>query len=174
MDVNLNVISNEECEASKGDLDGYFMTYENQITDNMLCAWASQRDSCQGDSGGPLIIKGDVASSDLQVGVVSWGNGCADADFPGVYARISAVNSWIEESVCTHSSYASESGFDCGYNQHDDSVSGSDDDWLQWSANGGDQDDDYTDDLLDSDDYTDDYTDDLLDFDNYTDDHSDW
>lgn len=48
MNVNVNVVSNEECEASEGVVDGYFMTYENQITDNMLCAWAPQRDSCQG------------------------------------------------------------------------------------------------------------------------------
>jgi Trypsin len=51
------------------------------ITDDMLCA----RDdgSCQGDSGGPLIIKGTNATTDLQVGVVSWGVGCASATYPG-------------------------------------------------------------------------------------------
>ena len=158
MNVNVNVISNEECEASKGDLGGEFMTYENQITDNMLCAGAPQRDSCQGDSGGPLVIKGDVASSDLQVGVVSWGLGCADADFPGIYARISQVYGWIEDSVCTYSSYAPESGFDCGYSQVDDYVSGSDDDGSPVVGSTGEDDDwSYDDDWVQDDDNTDDH-----------------
>ena len=45
----------------------------------------------QGDSGGPLIsTAGDGVSPGQNyehIGVVSWGNGCALAAFPGVYAR---------------------------------------------------------------------------------------
>ncbi len=37
-------------------------------------------DSCQGDSGGPLVLKG----SNTQVGIVSWGSGCAKPYFYGI------------------------------------------------------------------------------------------
>ncbi|KAL3823874.1 hypothetical protein ACHAXA_005456 [Cyclostephanos tholiformis] len=114
MNVDVNVISNEECEASEGYVeDGTYSTYNGHITANMLCASADGKDSCQGDSGGPMIIKGDDAATDVQVGVVSFGNGCASDQFPGVYARVSRAYDWIQSEVCKGSSYASEAGFDC-------------------------------------------------------------
>jgi secreted trypsin-like serine protease len=53
----------------------------------MMCAGVTGggRDACQGDSGGPLVVAGRL------VGLVSWGSGCAEADYPGVYTRLSAV-----------------------------------------------------------------------------------
>ncbi|KAL7496372.1 hypothetical protein ACHAWT_004528 [Skeletonema menzelii] len=100
MEVEVNVITNEECELS----DGEFGSYEDQITSNMLCAReeGGGEDSCQGDSGGGLVIKGADPSGadDLQVGVVSWGIGCASEDYPGVYARLSAQYDWIKSEVC--------------------------------------------------------------------------
>jgi len=113
MSVNVNVISDQECDNSEGTIDGYSDNYNGKITKNMLCARANQQDSCQGDSGGPLVIKGVNAGADVQVGVVSWGIGCASEHFPGVYARVSQAYGWIESEVCQGSSYASEAGFDC-------------------------------------------------------------
>ncbi|TMW55646.1 hypothetical protein Poli38472_010528 [Pythium oligandrum] len=65
-----------------------------------ICAGGKKgKDSCQGDSGGPLTIKSD--SDDVQVGVVSWGNGCALAGYPGVYAKVAAAKDWIDSTVST-------------------------------------------------------------------------
>ncbi|HRV94691.1 MAG TPA: serine protease, partial [Anaerolineae bacterium] len=90
MEVQVPIVSNATCAAS----------YGGSITDSMLCAGYAEggKDSCQGDSGGPLIIS-DGSGGFKQAGVVSWGFGCAEPDYYGVYARISTVKSWIDSYV---------------------------------------------------------------------------
>lgn len=108
--VEVNCISNDDCEDSKYQSD----TYQGQISQNMLCAKSNGQDSCQGDSGGPLVIQKDGDA--VLIGVVSWGIGCASRHFPGVYARVSKAHEWIKEGVCKGSEYAAEAGFDCSGN----------------------------------------------------------
>src|SRR5262249_19625922 len=62
-----------------------------------LCAGLEDggRDSCQGDSGGPLIMT-DADGCPWQVGIVSWGEGCAETRAYGVYTRISHYADWIQ------------------------------------------------------------------------------
>ena len=64
-----------------------------EIYESMICAGSAGKDSCQGDSGGPLTQAG------LLVGVVSWGEGCADEGYPGVYTEVSYFLDWIEASA---------------------------------------------------------------------------
>ena len=66
------------------------------ITNQMVCAGYTSggKDSCQGDSGGPLIAT--LAGVPIQIGIVSWGNGCAWARYPGVYTRIPSLYPWIK------------------------------------------------------------------------------
>ena len=99
-ETNVKYIPNSKCKMSAGYINGVYGTYYGLIQDNMLCAGAPSTDACSGDSGGPLIIKGSDASEDIQVGVVSWGFGCAYPDFPGVYARVSNQISWIKSIIC--------------------------------------------------------------------------
>ncbi|WP_406149971.1 S1 family peptidase [Streptomyces sp. NBC_01012] len=55
-------------------------------------------DSCQGDSGGPMFRKDD-AGAWIQVGIVSWGEGCARPGYPGVYTQVSAFASDIASAA---------------------------------------------------------------------------
>lgn len=64
---------------------------------NTLCAgYASGGvDTCTGDSGGPLVIQSAASPEWVQVGVVSWGIGCAQPGHYGVYTAVSPFLPWI-------------------------------------------------------------------------------
>jgi secreted trypsin-like serine protease len=57
----------------------------------MLCAGDTVNggvDTCQGDSGGPMVRRDD-AGNWIQVGITSFGAGCARPEYPGVYVEVS-------------------------------------------------------------------------------------
>jgi len=94
LEAETDYVTNAQCNSF----------YSGLITNNMMCAARSGIDTCQGDSGGPMIVKsgdgGDGESSDyVQVGITSWGYGCADARYPGVYARVSEKIDWIKGEI---------------------------------------------------------------------------
>jgi secreted trypsin-like serine protease len=65
--------------------------YSDLVPNEEICAgnWSSGGvDTCQGDSGGPMFRRDDN-NAWIQVGIVSWGIGCARPQNPGVYTQVS-------------------------------------------------------------------------------------
>ncbi|KAF7643300.1 hypothetical protein LDENG_00242110 [Lucifuga dentata] len=89
-EVDVPVVGNRQCNCDYG---------EGEITDNMICSGIREggKYSCQGDSGGPMVSK--QGGRWIQAGVVNIGLGCAVANFPGVYARVSSYQSWINNHI---------------------------------------------------------------------------
>jgi len=65
--------------------------------ETMFCAGRSGKDSCQGDSGGPLVYQNN--GKWMQYGIVSWGQGCAEANYAGVYSKTSAYCPFIQSTT---------------------------------------------------------------------------
>jgi len=94
-EVDVKVLSNAKCKNN-------YNYPSSWITSQMLCANVNGggKDACQGDSGGPLVSSGSgdgvTAGQNYElIGVVSWGSGCADANYPGVYARVTKQLAWL-------------------------------------------------------------------------------
>lgn len=91
LQVDVPIVSQPRCIRRYG---------AENITAATICAGLEQggQDSCQGDSGGPLFMAlrtGQMA----QVGVVSWGAGCARPNAFGVYASVGHFEAWVRNHV---------------------------------------------------------------------------
>lgn len=107
MQVNVPLVSSEICGKAYNP-KGY------TLTKNMLCAGYAEggTDACTGDSGGPLVVRaaeGNESSEWIQVGVVSWGKGCAQADAYGVYTHLALSKDWIDVQLALEG-FASTAG----------------------------------------------------------------
>ncbi|CAJ0956547.1 unnamed protein product [Ranitomeya imitator] len=93
--VQLPLISNNNCESFYRESLGYSSRIK-LIQDDMICAGFKygQKDACQGDSGGPLVC--NIKGAWVQMGIISWGVGCAEPYHPGVYTRVQNYVSWID------------------------------------------------------------------------------
>ncbi|MEU8518487.1 serine protease [Streptomyces sp. NBC_01216] len=86
-------VSDAACQAAYGS---------SLVPAEEICAGYNQGgvDTCQGDSGGPMFRRDD-AGAWIQVGIVSWGEGCARPGYPGVYTEVSTFASAITAAAAT-------------------------------------------------------------------------
>nr|XP_020457521.1 urokinase-type plasminogen activator-like [Monopterus albus] len=89
--AEVRLLSQTDCRSK--------LHYGDQITENMICAgspdWST--DACKGDSGGPMVC--ELSGRMFLFGVVSWGDGCAKKNKPGVYTQVTNYNKWIAEKA---------------------------------------------------------------------------
>ncbi|GFT87403.1 plasma kallikrein [Nephila pilipes] len=90
--VDVPILSDEKCKE----------VYKENYESTMLCAGyeGGGKDSCQGDSGGPFVQRSSNGISTL-IGIVSWGYGCAQPNYPGVYTETAHYIDWIFRTMKT-------------------------------------------------------------------------
>lgn len=92
-DVKVPIVDRDVCNGPDA--------YNGDVDSTMICAGYQQggKDTCQGDSGGPLVVRDAAKKWNLQVGVVSWGIGCAEPNYYGVYSRLGTLGAWVKEQI---------------------------------------------------------------------------
>ncbi|MGW5717694.1 S1 family peptidase [Amycolatopsis sp. NPDC003865] len=88
--ANVPFVADSTCAAQGG-------SYPDLIPSAEICAGnltSGGVDTCQGDSGGPMFRR-DANNAWIQVGITSWGDGCARPHAPGVYTEVSTFASKI-------------------------------------------------------------------------------
>ncbi len=98
LEVEQPIVTLKSCQRRFED--PALLAYDVTLKDHQICAGfeAGGRDSCQGDSGGPLVSS-EGRGCLQQVGVVSFGVGCAEPKNYGVYTSVSSFLPWISSHV---------------------------------------------------------------------------
>ena len=91
-EITVPVVGQRKCKASTRYL----------VTDNMFCAGYKKKtaDACRGDSGGPFSIEHEGRW--YQLGIVSWGEGCARQGNYGFYTRLIKFLKWMNQYIEEH------------------------------------------------------------------------
>ncbi|XP_037084329.1 serine protease 33-like [Pollicipes pollicipes] len=90
----VSIIAEKDCSSAS-----VYGNKKHFYSEGMMCAGYLRGgvDACKGDSGGPLACK--INGRFQLVGVVSWGDSCAEANKPGVYTRVSQYIDWINSNM---------------------------------------------------------------------------
>ena len=104
-DAKINVLANSTCDEAYTEFRASGNIHYFRPTE-MSCAGhlTGEVDACQGDSGGPMVCLEESQThaghwNPVLRGVVSWGEGCARAGKPGVYARVSNYIDWFHKTI---------------------------------------------------------------------------
>lgn len=117
-EADLNALSNTQCKASAVDVTNpetgkmELMSLRAHIFDDMMCAKTTNRYICHGDAGGPAIKRAGDRKNDVALGVLSWGYGCVNEQYPAVMSRTSTHFNWIRNTICSEST-APPDQYDC-------------------------------------------------------------
>ncbi|CAJ0944155.1 unnamed protein product [Ranitomeya imitator] len=88
--VSLPLLTTSDCQRYWG----------SNIQSTMICAGASGASSCMGDSGGPLVCQRSGAWT--LAGIVSWGSSSCSTSTPAVYARVTVLRAWMDQTVAAN------------------------------------------------------------------------
>ncbi|XP_050518673.1 trypsin-1-like [Diabrotica virgifera virgifera] len=85
LEINIKIVDRQTCKK--------LLEEQSEVTERMICAGDLKGgvDTCQNDSGGPLELNTTL------IGIVSWGYGCGEAGYPGVYTHVARFRSWIKQ-----------------------------------------------------------------------------
>ena len=90
--ATVHTVPDDDCAAD------YHRVGVDLVAEDSICASRPGVDTCQGDSGGPMVRR-DRTGRWLQVGIVSWGLGCARDGYPGVYTQVSTFRTAIKAAI---------------------------------------------------------------------------
>lgn len=95
--AQVQIVSDADCDA----------VYDPFSNDLMVCATgpAFSTDTCWGDSGGPLAVS--ISGRWEIQGITSFGTGCAEDPYPGVYTEVFQYVDWITQKLLTKPSIRS-------------------------------------------------------------------
>lgn len=96
--ATVRVVSDAECSRAYPPNGRFAPPFVAQV---MVCSSRPAVDTCYGDSGGPMFV--DTPRGYRQIGITSYGAGCASAGFPGVYTEVNAppIISFIQRAAAS-------------------------------------------------------------------------
>jgi secreted trypsin-like serine protease len=88
MEAEIPILNEDQCRTAYGKI----------WPKGAICAGGTGKDACTGDSGGPLYQRTNSTGDAIQVGVISFGDGCGEVKTPGAYTAVAEQLSWIEQA----------------------------------------------------------------------------
>lgn len=96
--IQVPVLDNSVCKKEYTKVKK--LATPNQFDAAVICAGhlAGGIDACKGDSGGPLMlpIRSEKTFAFYQIGIVSYGIGCARKNIPTAYTNVPHFIDWIQ------------------------------------------------------------------------------